>query len=188
MLYKSTRGGCDPVRFSSAILSGYAPDGGLYVPDTVPQVSLAILKAWSELSFEALCVEILSLYIGDEIPRPDLQGLIHRAFKGFSCSDVVPLVKLGDLTVAELFHGPTLAFKDFGQQVLCKLIDYFATREQRMVTAVVSTTGDTGPAAIEATQVQRVEPVSPLPVTHPLRAHRRKSAPHHHLHRKSDLG
>lgn len=136
--------------FSRAILSGYAPDGGLYVPTEVPQVSLSKLREWSGLSFAQLCQEILCLYIQDEIPLENLEPLVQSAFQGFSCSDIVPLVKLGDLMVAELFHGPTLAFKDFGQQVLCKLIDYFATLERRSVTAIAATTGDTGPAAIEA--------------------------------------
>ena len=125
---------------------------------------------------------MLRLYIEDEITIPDLEGIVARrltlpescftpvpsprSFDAFSCETIVPIVKVGDLHVAELFHGPTLAFKDFGQQVpetsylitpkpthsclqvLCKLIDHFATQRGTKVTCVVATTGDTGPAAI----------------------------------------
>lgn len=150
VLFKSTRGGEAGVDFKAAILGGYAADGGLYVPEAVPVVTLETLSSWGGLSFEELSVEVLALFVGDCIGRPELAGVMARSFGGFTEDSVVPVVDPGGgYLVAELFHGPTLAFKDFGQQVLCKLLDYFATRAGRPTTLVVSTTGDTGPAAIQ---------------------------------------
>ena len=148
MLYRSTRGGEAGVSFEAATLAGYAADGGLYVPEQIPTVSSETLRRWRGLSFQALSVEVLSLFVGECIGAAELRGVVERSFERFTEADVVPVVEVGGLHIAELFHGPTLAFKDFGQQVLCKLLDFFATRAGRPTTLVVSTTGDTGPACI----------------------------------------
>ena len=155
MKYKSTRGGCPSVGFEAAICSGYAPDGGLYVPEQIPTVSAAMLQKWSTLPFAELAVQVLALFVGDEIPAAYMRAICAASFSQFTDPGVVPVVKVGALHVAELFHGPTLAFKDFGQQVLCKMLDFFAVRANRDITLVVSTTGDTGPAAIRATAGSR---------------------------------
>ena len=150
VLFKSTRGVDYGVDYEAAVLGGYAADGGLYVPETIPAVSLETLSSWSALTFEELSVEVLALFVGGTIGRPELAEIMTRSFGGFTEDAIVPVVDPGGgYLVAELFHGPTLAFKDFGQQVLCKLLDYFATRAGRPTTLVVSTTGDTGPAAIQ---------------------------------------
>jgi threonine synthase len=150
MRYVSTRGG-DVATFADAISRGYARDGGLYMPEHLPQVSLQELQGWKHHNFAMLCEEIMVKFVGNEIPRADLRQLITRCFGTFSHDAVVPLTHLpgaDDIWVAELFHGPSLSFKDFGLQVLCSLLDYFARRRNRKVSLLVCTTGDTGPAAI----------------------------------------
>eukprot|EP00041_Stephanoeca_diplocostata_P004081 m.40669 g.40669 ORF g.40669 m.40669 type:complete len:517 (-) comp14847_c0_seq1:469-2019(-) len=141
------------VSWEEAICAGYAPDGGLFVPATIPEVSQATLMQWSGLPFPDLCTEVMSLFIGDEIPKSDLRDIAHAAFSQaqWDCDAFVPLRTVGGTYVAELFHGPSLSFKDFGQQMLCKMLDYFAVKGDRNITLVVSTTGDTGPAALRAT-------------------------------------
>eukprot|EP01043_Picozoa_sp_COSAG02_P061309 COSAG02_NODE_8213_length_2655_cov_3.093897_3_plen_301_part_00 len=148
VLYKSTRGGESGVDYETATLGGYASDGGLYVPEEIPAVSAETLASWSGLSFQQLAVEVLGRFVGDCVGKDELSSIMDRSFNAFMDDAIVPVVDVGGYQVAELFHGPTLAFKDFGQQVLCKLLDFFATRKGRPTTLVVSTTGDTGPAAI----------------------------------------
>ena len=149
MLFQSTRGGGCKLDFEGAVLGGYAGDGGLYVPEYIPSVTLETLRAWRELSFQDLAVEVLGLFVGTCIPKDDLQSIVVRSFAAYTHESVVPVVRAGSgLYVAELFHGPTLAFKDFGLQVTCQMLDFFAARSKRQITLVVSTTGDTGPAAI----------------------------------------
>lgn len=148
VLYKSTRGGESGVDYEAATLGGYASDGGLYVPEEIPTVSTETLASWSGLSFQQLAVEVLGRFVGHCIGKGELSSIMERSFSGFMDDAVVPVVDAGGYQVAELFHGPTLSFKDFGQQVLCKLLDFFATRKGRPTTLLVSTTGDTGPAAI----------------------------------------
>lgn len=149
MRYVSTRGGGGSVPFSEAIRCGYAPDQGLFVPEQIPNVT-AHLQAWSSLSFQDLCTEVLHLWIGPEMSKEKLHQAVVASFAEFSVPEIVPVKQIDGIFVAELFHGPTLAFKDFGQQILCKILDYFAVKEERNVTVIVSTTGDTGPAAIRA--------------------------------------
>uniref|UniRef100_A0A7S4HJ21 Threonine synthase N-terminal domain-containing protein n=1 Tax=Odontella aurita TaxID=265563 RepID=A0A7S4HJ21_9STRA len=146
--FKSTRGDESGVSYEDAVLGGYAADGGLYVPERMPSVPPATLESWSSLSFQELAVEVLLLFAGECISATELRDIVDRSFDKFTAGDVVPVVNIDGYHVAELFHGPTLAFKDFGQQVLCKVLDFFAMRAGRSSTLVVSTTGDTGPAAI----------------------------------------
>ena len=122
------------------------------MPEQVPRIGTKELNDWKYHSYALLCEEIMALFVGDEIPRSDLRPLMTKCFGNFSHDSVVPLTQLEgvdeEVWVAELFHGPSLSFKDFGQQVLCNLLDYFARRKGRKVSLLVSTTGDTGPAAI----------------------------------------
>jgi threonine synthase len=144
MRYVSTRGG-DEATFAEAIARGYARDGGLYMPEQVPRIGTKELNDWKYHSYALLCEEIMALFVGDEIPRSDLRPLMIKSFGNFSHDSVVPLTQLEgvdeEVWVAELFHGPSLSFKDFGQQVLCNLLDYFARRKGRKVSLLVSTTG-----------------------------------------------
>jgi len=146
--YGSTRGGAHGMTFEQAVFEGLAPDGGLMVPDVVPDVS-ANFKEWSKLPFDELAYEIASLYCSEEeVPAADLRELMKRSYSSFSHADTVPTVKFGDLHIMELFHGPTFAFKDVALQALGNLYEYFLKRNSRRLTVLGATSGDTGGAAI----------------------------------------
>lgn len=151
MRYTSTRDASKSYTFEEALCSGYAPDGGLYVPESLPQVDASKLKHWATLSYVDLATEVLGLFIApEEISTEDLASLCQSALKGFPAAAVVPVVKVGNVYVAELFHGPTFCFKDLGLQAVIHWLAHFATLRQTKVSLVVSTTGDTGPAAVQA--------------------------------------
>ena len=151
IMFVSTTGGGEAVDFESAILNGFASDGGLYVPQALPEISNDELQAWSTLSYVELAFEILSLFIHRSImSETELKRLLHDAYEPFEPEDVIPLHKLRsrkDTYVLELFHGPTLSFKDVGQSFLINLVDFFLARRHERISIIVATTGDTGPAA-----------------------------------------
>lgn len=118
------------------------------VPETVPDVS-KVYKSWSKLKFHELAFEVASLYCStDEVPAEDLRGLMQRSYKTFDHDEVVPSIKVNDLWVMELFHGPTFAFKDVALQALGNLYEYFLKRNGKRLTVLGATSGDTGGAAI----------------------------------------
>jgi len=134
--------------FEQAVFEGLAPDGGLLVPDNVPDVSKSF-KSWSKMKFDELAFEIASLYCGsNEIPRDDLRKLMQRSYETFAHSEVVPTLKVNDFYIMELFHGPTFAFKDVALQALGNLYEYFLKRNGKRLTVLGATSGDTGGAAI----------------------------------------
>ncbi len=150
MRYISTRGKSPAQSFEDVLLTGLAPDGGLYIPETVPQVSREQMLSWKNLGYAELAFEIISLYTADSMPKDDLREIINETYKVFSHPEVAPLKKLGEKEyVLELFHGPTLAFKDFALQLLGRLLDYFLSRRQKHVAILGATSGDTGSAAME---------------------------------------
>ena len=122
------------------------------MPEVIPQISQDEFEALRILSYAEVATEILAKFVGDEMPKDDLARIMNDTFTLWEDPEtvVVPLKKVNDFYVAELFHGPSWSFKDFGQQMLCKLIDYFAVKRDVPCNLVVSTTGDTGPAAIAA--------------------------------------
>ena len=151
MRYISTRGQA-PVRdFAGVLLAGLAEDGGLYVPETWPHLTSADWRAMRGLPYHALAARVIQLFVGDAIPSATLATLCRETYAGFGHPAVVPLVQLEtNLFVQELFHGPTLSFKDMALQLIGRLFDHvLATRDAR-VTIVGATSGDTGSAAIEA--------------------------------------
>ncbi len=152
--YVSTKGGILPVDFETAVLKGFADDGGMFVPQMIPEVSADLLQEWSALSFNDLAFEILSLYIDKSIiPESDLKELISRSTQPFNHPDVIPVLPLGrdsNQFVLELFHGPTLSFKDVAMGFLINTMDYFLERKREKVSLLIATTGDTGPAAAYA--------------------------------------
>nr|KAF6380576.1 threonine synthase like 2 [Myotis myotis] len=152
MWYVSTRGMAPRVDFEGALFSGYAPDGGLFMPEKLPQLNRETLRQWSALSYPSLVVELCALFIGPElIPRDDLNDLIHRAFRRFRHREVVRLSRLRDgLNVLELWHGATYAFKDLSLSCTAQFLQYFLQKRGKHVTVVVGTSGDTGSAAIES--------------------------------------
>ena len=147
MKYISTRGQTDPVSFREAVAIGLAPDGGLFLPESVPDIS-SRLAAWKNLSYPELCHEYLSLFATD-VPADVLQRLIQRSYATFTHPDIAPLRKLDDrLHVLELFHGPTLAFKDFALQLLGNLYGWQCEQSGKSINVLGATSGDTGAAAI----------------------------------------
>jgi threonine synthase len=152
--YISTRGGIDPVNFDEALLQGFAEDGGLFVPQTLPKISREQLKRLSGLSYTDLAFEILSLFIDPGIiPKKDLRRLIDTSFSGFEHPDILPVKSCGtdpSLFIMELFHGPTLSFKDIAMGFLINTMDYLLQKKNERLTLVLATTGDTGPAAAHA--------------------------------------
>ena len=150
MKYISTRGNTPAQSFEDVLLTGLAPDGGLFIPESVPVIDREQLLAWKSLSYTELAFEVLRLYVGDSMPEEDLRNIINETYPVFSHSEVAPLHALGgNEYVLELFHGPTLAFKDFALQLLGRLLDYFLQRRQQHVAILGATSGDTGSAALE---------------------------------------
>jgi threonine synthase len=152
MKYVSTRGGIEPVGFADAVMMGLATDGGLLVPAEIPQADAATLRTWAGLSFQDLALEILTPYVGGEMPQADLRALIARSYGTFSHPEVTPVVDsvgpAGQLRILELFHGPTAAFKDVALQLLGNLFEYLLARDGGRLNIVGATSGDTGSAAI----------------------------------------
>ena len=147
MNFISTRGQTEPVTFTDAVATGLAPDGGLFLPEVLPSIADR-LADWEALSYRDLCVEFFKLFATD-IPKDTLRGIIHRAYDCFTCPDIAPLKMLDEnLHVLELFHGPTLAFKDFALQILGNLYEEQVRRTGRRITVLGATSGDTGSAAI----------------------------------------
>ena len=153
MLYLSTRGHPDRKRFCEILLEGLAPDGGLYLPETYPQVDAATLTRWrsvlAEQGYAALAFEVLSLYI-DDIPATDLKALCAKTYTAevFGTKEIVPLTKLEDgVQLEALSNGPTLAFKDMAMQLLGNLFEYELARRGEQLNILGATSGDTGSAA-----------------------------------------
>ncbi len=151
MRYISTRGQA-PVRdFSGVLLAGLAEDGGLYVPEVWPVFGAAEWRALRGLPYAELAARVMQPFVGEAIPFATLQAACAAAYAGFGHPAVVPLVQLeGNLWAQELFHGPTLAFKDVAMQVLGHLFQHVLAERDARVTIVGATSGDTGSAAIEA--------------------------------------
>lgn len=151
MRYISTRGASPPVGFVDAVLAGLAPDGGLYVPETWPRFSTDELAAMAGRPYAEVAASVLGLFAGDEIRPGDLRRMCDEAYAAFDHPAVAPLVQLGpDVFLAELFHGPSLAFKDVAMQLLARLSDHVLSRAGRTQTILCATSGDTGGAAVEA--------------------------------------
>jgi threonine synthase len=149
MQYLSTRGGVGAASFSQAVMMGLASDGGLLLPKEIPTVDAATLAAWAKLPFAALAVEVIGRFVAeDDIPRADLAQLIERSYATFSHPEVTPVVTVDGLRILELFHGPTLAFKDVALQLLGNLFEYLLARAGGHLNILGATSGDTGSAAI----------------------------------------
>ncbi len=150
MKYISTRGQISPTGFIDAILMGLADDGGLLVPEHIPQLSETTLKQWQQLPFTELALEVFSLFVNNEIPRADLKKLVDDSYATFRHEDVTPLSRLDNgRYVMELFHGPTFAFKDVALQFLGNLYSYVSKKTNSIIHILGATSGDTGASAIE---------------------------------------
>ena len=154
MKYISTRGQIAPIEFQDAVMTGLADDGGLIVPESIPDVS-ARLDAWRHLPYVDLAFEVLRLYISD-IPEHDLLGLLRRTYTTQAFGpEVAPSVAVGPVHILELWHGPTLAFKDHALQLLGNLFEYILTRRGGRLNVLGATSGDTGSAAIYGVRGRR---------------------------------
>ena len=151
MRYVSTRGEAPTLDFVEVMLAGLARDGGLYVPETWPSVMKETIAGLAGRPYAEVAVEVMRPFVGDSIAEADLARMAREAYGTFRHPATAPLVQLGDnLFVLELFHGPTLAFKDLAMQLVARLMDHVLRARGERTTIVVATSGDTGGAAVEA--------------------------------------
>ena len=151
MRYVSTRGEAPPLGFVEVTLAGLARDGGLYVPEMWPQLSTDAIKDFAGRPYAEVALDVIRPFVGGTIDDADLARMAQEAYGTFRHPAVVPLTQIGrNLFVLELFHGPTLAFKDLAMQLLARLMDHALARRGERATIVVATSGDTGGAAVEA--------------------------------------
>ena len=150
MKYISTRGGGEPQTFEQVLLTGLAPDGGLYVPTELPRIDATQMTDWKNLPYVDLAVEVVAPFVGDALPRSELERIIAESYASFDHPEIAPVTELGDNEyLLELYHGPTLAFKDFALQVLGRLLDHVLKNNDQRVVILGATSGDTGSAALE---------------------------------------
>lgn len=151
MKYVSTRGQAPTLGFSDALLAGLARDGGLYLPENYPQFSPDQIRALRGKSYVEVALAVLTPFVDGEIPQADFENMVREAYGSFRHDAVCPLVQTGaNEFILELFHGPTLAFKDVAMQLLARMMDYVLAERGQRATIVGATSGDTGGAAIEA--------------------------------------
>ncbi|HKM88122.1 MAG TPA: threonine synthase [Xanthobacteraceae bacterium] len=151
MQHVSTRGEAPPLGFAEAMLVGLAHDGGLYVPEVWPRLELQTIMSFAGRPYAEVAVEIIRRFVDDSVSDADLARMAQEAYGTFRHPAVAPLVQLGVNTFAlELFHGPTLAFKDLAMQLLARLMNHVLAARGERRTIVVATSGDTGGAAVEA--------------------------------------
>uniref|UniRef100_A0A0G4FJY7 Threonine synthase n=1 Tax=Chromera velia CCMP2878 TaxID=1169474 RepID=A0A0G4FJY7_9ALVE len=157
MKYKSTRGGTTGMSFVDAVLTGLAEDGGLLMPESVPVVSKAEMKAWRSLRYQDLCFNIMRKFINvEEVGDADLKDIIERSYKTFRDPQITPVVDfVDDMHLLELFHGPTFAFKDCALQFLGNMFDWILEKRDQRTVILGATSGDTGSAAIAGFQGKR---------------------------------
>ncbi|MGA7388468.1 MAG: threonine synthase [Pseudolabrys sp.] len=151
MRYVSTRGEAPSLDFVEVMLAGLARDGGLYVPERWPSLDRATIESFAGKPYAEAAVEVIRPFVGDGIAEVDLARMTREAYGNFRHPAVAPLTQLSpNLFVLELFHGPTLAFKDLAMQLVSRLMDHVLHQRGECTTVVVATSGDTGGAAVEA--------------------------------------
>ena len=151
MKYISTRGTAPVLSFGEAMMTGLARDGGLYVPQTIPTLSQDRIAAMAGLSYEDIAFQVMYPFLGDTFGDDEFRGLIDKAYAGFGHAARAPLVQLApNHFLLELFHGPTLAFKDFAMQLIGQMMQAALAKTGERITIVGATSGDTGSAAMEA--------------------------------------
>jgi threonine synthase len=149
--YVSTRGEAPPLGFVEVMLAGLARDGGLYVPETWPQLDGKTIVRFAGRPYAEVAVDVIRPFVGDAIPEHDLARMAREAYGSFRHPAVAPLIQYGPNNfLLQLFHGPTLAFKDLAMQLLGRLMDHALKTRSERTTVVVATSGDTGGAAVEA--------------------------------------
>ncbi|AHY43925.1 threonine synthase [Stutzerimonas decontaminans] len=150
MRYISTRGQAPALNFEDVLLAGLASDGGLYVPENLPRFTVEEIASWAGLPYHELAFRVMRPFVAGSIPDADFKKILEETYGVFAHSAIAPLRQLnGNEWVLELFHGPTLAFKDFALQLLGRLLDYVLAKRGERVVIMGATSGDTGSAAIE---------------------------------------
>ncbi|MEL6817409.1 MAG: threonine synthase [Pseudomonadota bacterium] len=151
MKYISTRGDAPTLGFKDTVLAGLAADGGLYLPESYPQLSAGVIRRMRGKSYAEVAIEVMWPFTGGEIDRATFERLVKEAYATFRHRAVCPLVQIdSNMFVMELFHGPTLAFKDVAMQIIARLMDHILAERDARATIVGATSGDTGGAAIDA--------------------------------------
>ena len=150
MKYISTRNSSKTFEFKDVFIKGLADDGGLFIPKSFNKFSKSDIDEFKDLNYQELAKKIIYPFIGNFMNENDLSKIIDKSYSVFRKKNVVDLVKVGDRSVLELFHGPTLAFKDVAMQLLGNFYEYYLNNENKKLNIVVATSGDTGAAAIDA--------------------------------------
>ena len=150
MHYISTRNTGKDYSFKEIFIKGLADDGGLFVPKVLKKYDQEALKNLKKLNYLDLAKEIIFPFLGDFISKQELYNLLKKSYSTFREDEIVKFQDLGEIKILELFHGPTLAFKDIAMQFIGNLYEYYLTKEDKKINIVVATSGDTGAAAIDA--------------------------------------
>ena len=150
MKYISTRNNSKEFSFEEVFIKGLADDGGLFIPKSLKKYSEEELKTLSTLNYQDLAKKIIFPFIGDFMTANELSDIVDESYSVFRKDNVVDLIKLGDTKILELFHGPTLAFKDIAMQLLGNFYEHYLKKNNKNINVVVATSGDTGAAAIDA--------------------------------------
>ena len=150
MKYISTRDNSKEYSFEDVFIKGLADDGGLFIPKEVKKYSTEELESLSGLSYQELAKKIIYPYIGDFMSESELSDIVDKSYSVFRKNNAVALIKVGDVNLLELFHGPTLAFKDIAMQLLGNFYEHYLKKNNKNINVIVATSGDTGAAAIDA--------------------------------------
>ena len=150
MKYVSTRNNSIEYNFEQVFIKGLADDGGLYVPKSLKKYSFQELLELKNLSYNELSTEIINQFSSDFISKEELSSLVKKSYSTFREKEVVKISNVNQLKLLELFHGPTLAFKDVAMQFIGNLYEYYLSKNDKKINIVVATSGDTGAAAIDA--------------------------------------
>ena len=150
MKYVSTRNNLKEYSFKDVFIKGLADDGGLYVPKSLKKYGTQELSKLKNLSYNDLSTEIINQFSSEFITKNELSSLVSKSYSTFREKEVVKITELGELKLLELFHGPTLAFKDVAMQFIGNLYEYYLSKNDKKINIVVATSGDTGAAAINA--------------------------------------
>ena len=150
MKYISTRDNTKEYNFEQVFIKGLADDGGLYVPKSLKKYNKEELLKLKNLNYNELSTEIINLFSADFISREELSSLINKSYSTFREKEVVKISNIGEMKLLELYHGPTLAFKDVAMQLIGNLYEYYLSKNDKKINIVVATSGDTGAAAIDA--------------------------------------
>ena len=150
MKYISTRDNSKEYSFEDVFIKGLADDGGLFIPKEVKKYSTEELESLSGLSYQELAKKIIYPYIGDFMSESELSDIVNKSYSVFRKNNAVALIKVGDVNLLELFHGPTLAFKDIAMQLLGNFYEHYLKKNNKNINVIVATSGDTGAAAIDA--------------------------------------